>query len=121
MLSFGAGEKAVIHTPLTKGASKAFGGRWTQRGQAQSLDHAEPLTHLLFNEAHRGKSPQCHLVFAVLKVLTHVPASLPPVPTSIKQQRCVGSTFSSDVQSSLGAFPLRIRAAGNGNRPELKC
>jgi hypothetical protein len=50
----------------------------------------------LFNEAHRGKSPQCYLVFAVLKVLTHVPQSLPPVPTSIKQQRCVGSTSSSE-------------------------
>jgi hypothetical protein len=48
------------------------------------LDYAKTLTHLLFNEAHRGKSSQCYLVFAVLKVLTHVPASLPPVPTSIK-------------------------------------
>jgi hypothetical protein len=48
------------------------------------LDHAKTLTHLLFNEAHRGKSPQRHLVFAVLKVLTHAPQSLPALPTSIK-------------------------------------
>jgi hypothetical protein len=68
-----------------------FVGPWAQRGQAQGLDHAKTLTHLLFNEAHRGKSPLCHLVFAVLKVLTHVPQSLKPLPTSIKQQRCVGS------------------------------
>lgn len=57
MLSFGPGEKSVIHKSFTKGASKA-------------------------------------LVFAVLKLLTHAPASLPPVPTSIKQRRCVGSAFS---------------------------
>ena len=32
------------------------------------------------NEIDRGESPQCHLVFALFKVLTHAPASLPSVP-----------------------------------------
>src|SRR5689334_4579573 len=68
-----------------------FVGPGTQRGQAQGFDDAKALTHLLFNEAHRGKSPQGHLVFAVVKLLTHAPASLPPVPTLRKPQRCVGS------------------------------
>src|ERR1700730_3495367 len=85
----------IIFQGACRRIEAVFVGPWTQRGQAQGLDHANTLTHLLFNEAHRGKSPQGHLVFAVLKVLTHVPASLPPVPTSIKQQRCVGSISSS--------------------------
>src|SRR5260370_95071 len=98
MLSFGPGEKSVIHKSFTQGASRRkvsiFVGPRTQRGQAEGFDYAKTLTHLLFNEAHRGKAPQCYLVFAVLKVLIHAPASLPPVPISIKQQRCVGSAES---------------------------
>src|SRR6201987_1831963 len=81
----------VIFQGACRRKASIFVGPWTQRGQAEGFDQAKTLTQLLFNEAHRGKSPQCYLVFAVLKVLTHAPASLPPVPTSIKQQRCVGS------------------------------
>jgi hypothetical protein len=50
--------------------------------------------------AANRRSATSFLRFSKFSLMT--PQSLPPVPTSIKQQRCVGSTFSSDVQSSVG-------------------